>query len=44
MKTLKLNETKNIFDEFLLSVEEMMYVRGGDTEGDPLPPPPPVKI
>ena len=44
MKTLKFELTKDIFNEFALSNEEMIYVRGG--EGDPivLPPPPPIRI
>ncbi len=44
METLNLKDTRNIFDEFVLSNEEMIHVRGGD--GDPgMPPvPPPVKI
>ncbi len=44
MKTLDSKETRNIFDEYLLSNDEMISVRGG--EGDPqMPPmPPPVKI
>lgn len=44
MKTLNLESTRNIFDEFVLSNEEMIYVRGG--EGDPVvvPAVPPVKI
>jgi len=44
MKTLNLTETKNIFDEFLLSTEEMIKVRGGDGDPTQLPPEPPVKI
>jgi len=44
MKTLDTNETRNVFDEYLLTNEEMIFVRGG--EGDPTMPPvnPPVKI
>jgi hypothetical protein len=46
MKTLKFELTKDIFNEFALSNEEMIYVRGGDAQGDPIsyPTPPPVKI
>ena len=45
MKTLKIEETKNIFVEFALSCEEMIKVRGGDAgEGIVKPPVPPVKI
>lgn len=46
MKTLKPELTKDTFNEFLLSNEEMIYVRGGDLEGDPiaLPTNPPIKI
>jgi hypothetical protein len=44
MKTLKPEFTTDTFNEFLLSNEEMIYVRGG--EGDPViyPTTPPVKI
>ena len=34
MKTLNSKLTKDIFNEFALSNEEMIYVRGG--EGDPI--------
>jgi hypothetical protein len=44
MKTLNLESTRNIFNEFLLSNEEMIYVRGGEGHGDVLPPEPPIKI
>jgi len=41
MKTLNFQLTTDIFNEFALSNEEMIYVRGG--EGDPIvktvPPP-----
>ncbi len=43
MKTLDLN----LFENYLLTVEEMIVVKGGDDgEGDPIIPPsiPPVKI
>ena len=33
MKTLNSNLTKDIFTEFALSNEEMIYVRGGDSDG-----------
>ena len=44
MKTLNFEQLKSIFDEFALSNEEMIKVRGG--EGDPIvfPPDPPIKI
>jgi len=44
MKTLNFELSKDIFNEFALTNEEMIYVRGG--EGDPvsLPTLPPVKI
>jgi hypothetical protein len=35
MKTLNFKETKEIFAEFVLSNEEMIYVRGGGEEGEP---------
>ena len=46
MKTLNYEKTENIFAEFVLSNDEMIKVRGGDGEGEPiiLPNPPPVKI
>lgn len=47
MKIMNFKETKNIFDEFILSTDEMFLVRGGTDDGDPIvlpPPPPPVKI
>jgi hypothetical protein len=34
MKTLNSNLTKDMFLEFALSIEEMIYVRGGQTEGE----------
>ncbi len=44
MKTLNFNLTEDIFNEFALTNEEMICVRGG--EGDPiaLPTNPPIKI
>jgi len=44
MKTLNLDLAKDLFNEFALSNEEMIYVRGG--EGDPIlkPTEPPVRI
>ena len=46
MKTLNYEKTEEIFAEFVLSNDEMMKVRGGDPDGDPiiLPNPPPIKI
>jgi hypothetical protein len=44
MKTLKNEITKDIFNEFALSNEEMIYVRGGDNGQYILPTPPPIKI
>jgi len=46
MKTLNYEKTKEIFAEFALSDDEMIKVRGGDGEGNPiiLPNPPPIKI
>ncbi|MCX6320761.1 MAG: hypothetical protein NTX93_03030 [Bacteroidia bacterium] len=45
MKTLNFELTKDIFNEFALSNEEMIYVRGGE-ETDPvsLPTPPTIRI
>jgi len=42
MKTLNLEKSKNIFAEFALSSVEMIKVRGGD--GDPQPILPPIRI
>jgi len=46
MKTLNYEKTKDIFAEFVLSNDELIKVRGGDGEGEPiiLPSLPPVKI
>jgi hypothetical protein len=44
MKTLNFEFTKGIFDEFALSIDEMINVRGGGIEPTPLPTVPPVKI
>jgi hypothetical protein len=45
MKTLNLKNLNEIFDEYALSVEEMICVKGGDY-GEPIlkPSTPPVKI
>jgi hypothetical protein len=42
MKTLNFKQTEDILNEFSLSNEEMIIVRGG--EGDVIPTPPPIKI
>ena len=44
MKTLNFEKTREIFAEFTLTNEEMIKVRGGEGEGNLIPPPPPVKI
>ena len=44
MKTLNLDLTKGLFEEFALSTEEMIHVRGGEIEPTPRPSVPPVKI
>jgi hypothetical protein len=44
MKTLNFEKTKDIFAGFILSNEEMINVRGGDADGDPIPVPPVIKI
>ena len=46
MKTLNIEIMTEIYKEFLLSDEEMIRVRGGSEEGDPiiLPNPPPVRL
>jgi|WetSurMetagenome_2_1015567.scaffolds.fasta_scaffold70650_2 hypothetical protein len=46
MKTQTLELTKDIFSTFALHNEEMINVRGGNSEGEPivLPTPPPIVI
>jgi len=45
MKTLNLNLTKDIFEAFALTIEEMIHVRGGgELEPTARPSEPPVKI
>lgn len=46
MKTFNIEILEEIYSEFILSDGEMMCVRGGSEDGDPiiLPNPPPVKI
>ena len=44
MKTLNFELASDIFNEFLLSNEEMINVRGGESEPITLPNPPPVRI
>ena len=44
MKTLNFVLTKGIFDEFALTNDEMINVRGGEIEPTPMPSLPPVKI
>lgn len=46
MKTTTFKSTNEIFNGFALLNEEMIKVRGGDGEGEPIvkPTPPPVKI
>ena len=44
MKTLNFELTKDIFNEFALSNEEMIYVRGGELDPVALPVPPPIII
>jgi hypothetical protein len=44
MKTLNFDLTKGIFDEFALSNEEMINVRGGEIDPTPMPMNPPIKI
>ena len=39
MKTLNLNVTNDIFAEFTLSNEEMIYIRGGEGEVKTTVPP-----
>jgi hypothetical protein len=44
MKTLTLESTKDIFTAFALTNEDMINVRGGEGEPQPLPTVPPIKI
>jgi hypothetical protein len=46
MKTTSFKSTNEIFNVFALLSEEMINVRGGGDEGDPIvrPTPPPIKI
>jgi hypothetical protein len=44
MKTLNFEKTNDIFAGFILSNEEMINVRGGGGDGDPIPVPPVIKI
>jgi hypothetical protein len=44
MTTLNFESTKGIFEEFALSNEEMISVRGGTLDPIPTPVPPPIKI
>jgi hypothetical protein len=44
MKALNFESTKSIFDEFALTNEEMICVRGGEIDPTPIPAQPPIKI
>jgi hypothetical protein len=44
MKTLNFELTKDIFDEFVLTNDEMINVRGGELDPIPTPSKPPIKI
>ena len=44
MKTMNPDLPKDFFEEFVLSIEEMIHVRGGELEPVPHPPKPPIKI
>ena len=44
MKTLEQKLAKDIFNEFVLSNEEMIIIRGGDAPADPPLKDPPTKI
>jgi hypothetical protein len=44
MKTLNFELTKGIFDEFVLTNDEMINVRGGQIDPTPSPSIPPIKI
>ena len=44
MKTLNFELTKGIFEEFVLTNDEMINVRGGEIDPTPTPSKPPIKI
>jgi hypothetical protein len=44
MKSLSFEFTNEIFDEFAMTVEEMINVRGGGGDPESMPTPPPIKI
>ena len=44
MKTLNFELASEIFNEFVLTSEEMIHVRGGESEPITLPTPPPIRI
>jgi hypothetical protein len=44
METPKFEIIKDIFNEFSLSNDEMIYVRGGDGDPITIPTPPPIKV
>lgn len=44
MKTLNLNLTNDIFNEFELSNEEMINVRGGHSDPVTMTTPPPIRL
>jgi hypothetical protein len=44
MKNLNSELAKDLFNEFALSNEEMINVRGGDGDPITIPTPPPIKI
>ena len=44
MKTTNPDLPKDFFEEFVLPIEEMIHVRGGELEPVPRPTTPPVKI
>jgi hypothetical protein len=44
MKNLNFEKNLDIFSEFALSTEEMIYVRGGEGENETKPGSDPVKI
>jgi hypothetical protein len=44
MKTLNFELTENIFSEFALTNDEMICVRGGESDPIVLPTPPPIRL
>jgi hypothetical protein len=44
MQNLNFEKSFNFFNEFALSMEEMIFVRGGEADNETKPPTDPVKV